>query len=180
LEGFLFPDTYDLSRNINVDDFIKTILDRFEEQVTPEIRQGFSRQGLNLEEGITLASIIQREAMVDEELPIIASVFYNRLGKGMKLDSDPTVQYALGYDKTNKTWWTNPLSLDDLKVDDQYNTYLNKGLPPGPIDSPGIAALKAVAFPASTPYYYFRAACDNSGRHVFSETFDEHLNKACP
>jgi UPF0755 protein len=180
LEGYLFPDKYDLSRKISLDDFIKTVLDRFEEQVTPDIRQGFSRQGLTLPEGITLASIIQREAVVEDEMPIIASVFYNRLEKGMKLDSDPTVQYALGYNTQHKTWWTNPLSLDDLKIDDAYNTYVNKGLPPTPIDSPGIAALKAAAFPASTPYFYFRAACDNSGRHVFSETFDEHLNKACP
>ena len=180
LEGFMFPDAYDLSRKISVDDFIKTVLDRFEEQVTPEIRQGFSHQGLSLYEGITLASMVQREAMVDDEMPIIASVFYNRLAKDMKLDSDPTVQYALGFDTQNNTWWTNPLSLDDLKVDNPYNTYVNKGLPPGPIDNPGIAALKAVAFPASTPYFYFRAACDNSGRHVFSETFEEQLNKACP
>lgn len=180
LEGFMFPDAYVFSRKTTVDDFIRTILDRFEEQVTPDIRQGFERQGLSLFQGITLASIVEREAMKEDEMPIIASVFYNRLAKGMKLDSDPTVQYALGFDSTHNTWWTNPLSLDDLKVDDAYNTYTNNGLPPGPIASPGITALKAVAFPASTPYYYFRAACDNSGRHVFSETFDEHLNNACP
>jgi UPF0755 protein len=180
LEGYMFPDAYVLSRKINQDDFIKIILDRFEEQVTSDIRQGFSHQGLSLHEGITLASIVQKEAMREEEMPIIASVFYNRLAKGMKLDSDPTVQYALGYNAQDKTWWTNPLSLDDLKVDSRYNTYMNAGLPPGPIANPGLAALKAVAFPASTPYYYFRSACDNSGRHVFSETFDEHLNKACP
>lgn len=180
LEGFMLPDAYVLSRKISVADFIRTVLDRFEQQVTPDIRQGFKRQGLSLIQGITLASMVEREAMQEDEMPIIASVFYNRLAKGMKLDSDPTVQYALGFDSTHNTWWTNPLSLDDLKVDDVYNTYTNTGLPPGPIDSPGISALKAVAFPASTPYYYFRAACDNSGRHVFSETFDEQLNNACP
>ncbi len=180
LEGFMFPDAYLLSRKIGVDDLIRTVLDRFEEQVTPEIRQGFERQGLSLIQGVTLASMVQREAVQEDEMPIIASVFYNRLAKGMKLDSDPTVQYALGFDTTRNTWWTNPLSLDDLKVDNAYNTYTNTGLPPGPIASPGIPALQAVAFPASTPYYYFRAACDNSGRHVFSETFDQHVNKACP
>ena len=180
LEGFIFPDKYILSRKITVEDFIRTILDRFDNKTTQDIRKGFTRQGLNLLEGITLASIVEREAMQDDEMPIIASVFYNRLAAEMNLDTDPTVQYALGYDAKHTTWWTNPLSLDDLKVDSPYNTYLNKGLPPGPIANPGLAALKAVAFPASTPYYYFRAACDNSGHHVFSETFEEHLKKACP
>lgn len=180
LEGYLFPGEYVVSRQISVDDLIMTILDRFEAEVTPDIREGFARQGLTLHEGITLASIVQREAMQEEEMPTIASVFYNRLAKGMKLDSDPTVQYALGFDSVKKTWWTNPLSLDDLKLDDAYNTYANAGLPPGPIDAPSLAALKAAAFPASTSYFYFRATCDNSGKHVFSKTFDEHLNKACP
>jgi UPF0755 protein len=180
LEGFMFPDAYVLSRNISVEDFIQTILDRFEEKTTKDIRKGFTRQGLSLLEGITLASIVQKEAMHEDEMPTIASVFYNRLAANMKLDTDPTVQYALGYDTQHKTWWTNPLSLDDLKVDSPYNTYLNKGLPRGPIANPGLAALKAVAFPASTAYYYFRAACDNSGYHVFSETYNEHLKKACP
>jgi UPF0755 protein len=180
LEGFMFPDAYVLPRTITADEFIQTALDRFEDQVNPDIRQGFTRQGLNLYEGVTLASMVEREAMQEEEMPIIASVFFNRLAKGMKLDSDPTVQYALGYDSKHETWWTNPLSLDDLNIDNDYNTYLHKGLPPGPISTPGLAALKAVAFPASTPYYYFRAACDNSGHHVFAETFDEQLNNACP
>jgi UPF0755 protein len=180
LEGFMFPDAYVLSRKITVDDFIRTVLDRFEDELTPDIRQGFSRQGLSLYQGVILASIVEKEAMKEDEMPIIASVFYNRLSKGMKLDSDPTVQYALGFDATHNSWWTNPLSLNDLKVNNPYNTYTNDGLPPGPIANPSLPALKAVAFPASTPYYYFRAACDNSGRHVFSKTFDEQLNNACP
>ena len=111
-------------------------------------------------------------------MPRIASVFLNRRAIGMKLDSDPTVQYALGFN--NDTWWTNPLSLADLQVDSPYNTYLNPGLPPGPICNPGLAALKAVAFPEQTPYFYFRAACDHSGRHLFAETFEQHKSNACP
>ena len=113
-------------------------------------------------------------------MPLIASVFINRLNAGLKLDSDPTVQYALGYNSEDKSWWTNPLSLTDLKIDSPYNTYLYAGLPPGPIASPDLSALRAVAFPAQTPYYYFRAACDGSGKHEFSETFQEHLSKECP
>jgi UPF0755 protein len=152
----------------------------FENQVNSELRGGFSTQGLDLCQAVVLASIVQREAMVEEEMPIIASVFFNRLNSGAVLASDPTVQYALGYNQSQGTWWTNPLSLEDLQVDSPYNTYIYAGLPPGPISNPGLAALKAVAFPAQTPYYYFRAACDGSGRHLFSETFDEHLANECP
>jgi UPF0755 protein len=108
----------------------------------------------------------------------IASVFYNRMAAGMKLDSDPTVQYALGFNDRKNTWWTNPLTSTD--VDSPYNTYLYPGLPPGPIDNPGLEALQAVANPQSTPYYYFRAACDGSGRHNFARTYQEHLKNACP
>jgi UPF0755 protein len=144
------------------------------------MRTGFQRQGLNVYRAVILASIVSREAIIEDEMPMIASVFYNRLASGGKLDSDPTVQYALGYNQEQKTWWTNPLSLADLEIDSRYNTYKYPGLPPGPIANPGLEALKAVAFPAQTPYYYFRAACDGSGRHLFAETFEEHLGNACP
>jgi UPF0755 protein len=98
----------------------------------------------------------------------------------MKLETDPTVQYAVGYNAAQNSWWTNPLTRADLEVVSPYNTYINPGLPPTPIANPGIPALQAVAYPAQTPYYYFRATCDGSGRHNFSETFQEHLDKACP
>ena len=159
---------------------ISAALRAFDSQVTNEMRQAFSRQGLDLYEAVTLASIVQRESMVADEQPIIASVFYNRLNNGMRLESDPTVQYALGYNDNQKTWWTNPLSLDDLNANSPYNTYVHTGLPPGPIDMPGISALRAVAYPAQTPYLFFRAKCDGSGRHNFSTTFDEHLQNECP
>lgn len=180
VEGFLFPDDYRFDRNVNVDEVIATLLRHFDEQVPQDLRDAFQRQGLTLEEAVTLASIVQKEAVVPEEQPIIASVFYNRMQKGMKLDSDPTVQYALGYDSVKKTWWKNPLSSSDLKVNSPYNTYVNTGLPPGPISNPGISALQAVAYPAQTPYYYFRARCDGSGKHAFSATYEEQLNNACP
>ena len=90
------------------------------------------------------------------------------------------MQYALGFNQAKATWWTNPLSLDDLKTDSPYNTYLYPGLPPGPISNPGLDALRAVAFPDESAYYYFRAACDHSGTHSFSQTFEEHVSKACP
>jgi UPF0755 protein len=98
----------------------------------------------------------------------------------MKLDADTTVQYALGWNEGSGSWWKSPLSLDDLQVDSPYNTYLAAGLPPGPIANPGSAALQALAFPAETSYYYFRAACDGSGRHTFARTFEEQVANACP
>ena len=126
-----------------------------------------------------LASIVEREAVKDEEKPLIASVYLNRLKIGMKLDADPTVQYALGFDFTNGTWWKNPLSLNDLQFDSPFNTYIYAGLPPAPIANPGLNSLQAVAFPAETPYYFFRAKCDGSGFHFFSETFEEHVANGC-
>jgi len=180
LEGFLFPDTYQFRRDVPVNEFINTILENFNQKLTTDIQQGYNRQGLTTYEGVILASIVERESVVSEEMPLIASVFLNRLAIDMKLDSDPTVQYAIGYNQAQNTWWTNPLSLDDLQVDSPYNTYRYLGFPPGPIANPSLDALKAVAFPAQTPYYYFRAACDNSGRHLFAETFREHVGNECP
>lgn len=180
LEGFLFPGEYRLSRDLTVNDFLMTLLDQFQAQITPDLRQGFERQGLSLHQAVLLASIVEREAVVAGEMPMIASVYLNRVAAGMKLDADPTVQYAIGWDKPSQSWWTSPLSLDDLEVDSPYNTYKNQGMPPGPIASPGIQALQAMAFPAQTPYFYFRAACDGSGLHTFARTFEEQVGNACP
>jgi UPF0755 protein len=179
MEGFFFPDTYLVSRNSTLDQMLQIILENFDLHVTDEIKQGFTRQGLTLLQGVTLASIVQKEAVVEDEQPIIASVFLNRLNNNMKLDSDPTVQYALGYNAIQKTWWTNPLSSADLQTDSPYNTYVYPGLPPGPISNPGLSALQAVAFPAETPYFYFRAKCDGSGKHNFAATLEEQLQNAC-
>jgi len=180
LEGYLFPGSYSVPRETTLDELLPQVLMNFEAQISNEMKTGFSEQGLDLCQAVALASIIQREAIVDEEMPKIASVFYNRLNSGSVLASDPTVQYALGYNQDQRTWWTNPLTLDDLQVDSPYNTYIFSGLPPGPISNPGLSALQAVAFPAQTPYFYFRAACDGSGRHQFAETFDEHVANECP
>jgi len=180
LEGFLYPGSYRVARQTNAIELIQILLEQFAAQVTPEINDGFERQGLNVFEAVILASIVEREAIVSEEMPMIASVFLNRQAIGMPLEADSTVQYARGYNHDQNTWWTNPLSLGDLQIDSPYNTYLYPGLPPGPIANPESRALRAVAFPAQSPYYYFRAICDDSGRHTFSETFEEHLGKDCP
>jgi UPF0755 protein len=179
-EGFLYPDTYILPRVAKVDELIQTLVRNFELHLSVDLQEGIGRQQLSVYQGVILASIIQREAVRAEEAPTIASVYLNRLKSGMRLDADPTVQYALGYNAEQGTWWTNPLSLENLKHASAYNTYLNDGLPPAPIDNPGLEALRAVASPADTPYYYFNARCDGSGYHAFAQTFEEHLRNLCP
>jgi UPF0755 protein len=176
-EGFLYPDTYILPRETNAEQLVEALVRNFALHLTNDLRAGFEQQGLTVYQAVTLASIVEREAVIDEEKPLIASVFLNRLALGMKLDSDPTVQYALGYEQD---WWPNPLSLADLEFDSPFNTYKYAGLPPAPIANPGRSALRAVAFPADTPYFYFRARCDGSGYHVFAETFEEHIANGCP
>jgi UPF0755 protein len=181
VEGFLFPDSYIFSRTISsAEEMIADMLRNFSAHLTPDLRDRFERQGLTVYQAVTLASMVEREAVQDEEQALIASVYLNRYKIGMKLDADPTVQYAIGYNFLQQTWWTNPLSLLDLQVNSVYNTYKYEGLPPTPIANPGLAALRAVAFPEETPYLFFRARCDGSGFHEFSETFDEHLQNACP
>ena len=181
VEGFLYPDSYIFSRSISsAEEMLAEMLRSFSAHLTPDLRNGFERQGLTVYQAVTLASMVEREAVQDDEQTLIASVYLNRFKMGMKLDADPTVQYAIGYNILQRTWWTNPLSLLDLEINSVYNTYIYEGLPPTPIANPSAGALRAVAFPAETPYLFFRAKCDGSGFHEFTETFDEHLQNACP
>lgn len=180
VEGFLYPDTYILSRTTSAQTLIEIFVRNFAQHLTPDLRNGFQKQGLTIYQAVTLASIVEREAVHNEEKPMIASVYLNRLKMGMKLEADPTTQYALGFNALQNTWWTNPLSAFDLQINSPFNTYVYDGLPPTPISNPGLASLQAVAFPAETGYYYFRAKCDGSGYHAFSKTFEEHVQNACP
>ena len=179
-EGFLFPDSYIVPRGVTADVLVNGFLRNFGLHLSSDLKNGFEKQGLNVYQAVTLASLVEREAVHEEEMPMIASVYLNRLKQNMKLDADPTVQYALGYNVLLNNWWTSPLTLVDLQVNSPYNTYLNLGLPPTPIANPSTSALQAVAFPAESNYLYFRARCDGSGYHEFSETFDEHLANGCP
>jgi len=173
LEGFLFPDTYQFAVNISTTAVIDTMLRNFDQRVTIEMRQQALAAGLDLFEALALASIVEREAVVPEERPIIASVYLNRLRRGMHLEADPTVQYAKGYDPQTGRWWPQ-LSLDELRtVDSPFNTFIHPGLPPGPICSPGLASIEAVLNPADTTFLFFHAKGD--GSHAFAETFEEHL-----
>lgn len=180
VEGFLYPDSYIFSRQVSsAEEMIYEMVRSFSAHLSPDLTSGFERQGLTVYQAVTLASVVEREAVQEEEQPLIAAVYLNRLKMGMKLDADPTVQYAIGYNFLQQSWWTNPLTLLDLQVNSVYNTYIYEGLPPTPIANPSLGALRAVASPAETTYIFFRAKCDGSGFHEFSETFDEHLQNAC-
>jgi UPF0755 protein len=178
-EGFLFPDMYILPRTTNAQELVDILMRRFDQSLTAEMRSHFADHNLSIFQAVTMASILQREVVMEDEQALVASVFYNRLDADMYLQTDPTIQYALGFDVSSGSWWRAPLSLDDLKIDSPYNTYTHLGLPPGPIASPAFRALYAVAFPVDSHYVFFRARCDHSSRHAFAETFEEHLANAC-
>lgn len=169
LEGYLFPDTYTISKGMKVEKVLDMMLKKFN-QVYDELPA--KTEQFSLPEAVTLASIVEGEAVVDKERPLIASVFYNRLKIKMRLQSDATIQYL--FDERKKR-----VLLKDLDIESSYNTYQNSGLPPGPIGSPGEASLRAVMQPAETNYLYFVAKKDGSGEHLFSKTLAEHnRNKA--
>mgnify|MGYP000024876147 CR=1 FL=1 len=180
LEGFLFPETYRLPEEVSAQDVVARMLTTFDQRVTPDLRQAAADHGLTVYEMVTLASIVEREAVLAEERPLIAGVFLNRLESGWPLGADPTVQYGLGYDESTGTWWRklyfDLLGVSSLaEVDHPYNTYRHVGLPPGPICSPGLASLQAAADPTETSYFYFVANCHtNDGSHLFAVTEEEH------
>ncbi len=174
LEGYLMPETYHVPRDYTAAQFIGLMLDTFGERFTPEMRQAAAADGHTIFQVVTMASIVEREAQLADERALIAGVYWNRITEGMYLQATPTVQYALGYQVEAQQWWKTPISMEELtKTISTYNTYLNPGLPPGPICNPGIAALEATVYSAETEYLFFHAKWD--GSHVFSKTYDEHL-----
>jgi len=174
VEGYLFPETYRIPVDYDAAQILDLLLFTFGERFTAEMRQAAADSGMTVHQVVTLASIVEREAVVAEERPIIASVYLNRLEQGMYLQSDPTAQYALGYQEDTGQWWKIPMSLEeDVQVDSPYNTYMYPNLPPGPICSPGLASIQAVLEPAETPYLFFFSKFD--GSHAFAETYEEHL-----
>lgn len=167
VEGFLFPDTYQVADTQTAQDVFMVMIEQFDRQFTPEMRERAKTLNLTIREVVILASLVEREAQVDEDRPIIAQVFINRIREEMPLQSCATVQYILGTPKVD-------LSIQDTEIESPYNTYQHMGLPPGPISNPGIASIKAVLFSEPTEYLYFVA--DKDGKHHFSKTYDEHLN----
>jgi len=165
VEGYLFPNTYRFAKGTTAETVVEMMLDEFNRQWNETLAEETRRLGRTRHEVVTLASVIEMEAQSESERPLIGSVFHNRLARNWPLQADPTVLYALG----------NPerlLTRADLKVDSPYNTYLHKGLPPGPIGNPGIASLMAALRPEKTDYLYFVAI--GNGKHHFSKTLAEH------
>jgi UPF0755 protein len=164
LEGYLFPDTYNFQADTDPTEIITSMLTNFDAKITAEMRARASEMGLTLNQVLIFASLVEREAQLSEERPIIADIYLTRYAEGWRLDADPTVQYVIG---GPGDWWPE-LGGDDLNVDSPYNMYLYTGLPPGPIANPGYSSINSVLFPADTPYYFFVALPDGSGAHLFA------------
>lgn len=177
LEGFLFPNSYQLPAQVTPP-MLRDILTReFRLQVGEQAAMTAGSQGRSLFDVVRLASIVQREAVRVDEMPLIASAYQNRLDIGMKMDADPTVQYAIGF--RGGSWWPQITQADYASAPGPFNTYIFTGLPPGAIGNPGLSAINAALSPQQSPYFYFRARCDGSGYHSFAVTFEEHLANAC-
>lgn len=172
-EGHMFPDTYLFNKDATAETVASTLKNTFDQRYTSEVQAQIKAKGLTAEQGIILASLVEREARTPEVKKNVASIMLKRLKIGMGLNIDATIQYALGYQADEKSWWKRHLTYDDLKIDSPYNTYLHAGLPPTAIANPGLASLQAVAAAdANTPYlYYFH---DSQGNTYYARTLDEH------
>ena len=167
LEGYLFPDTYEIYKETSAEAIVDKLLSRFNNIFTKEYKNRAKELNMTIDQVVTLASIIEREAKLDSERKTISAVFHNRLKKKMLLQSCATVQYILKEQKEELTY-------KDLEIESPYNTYKHIGLPPGPIASPGLKAIEAALYPENTDYLYFFTKDDSS--HVFSRTYNEHIS----
>lgn len=165
LEGYLYPDTYLLRPDATAEQVVSVLLDTFEQKAGPALRAAAATRKVPIYDLVKLASIVEREARDRKESPLIAGLYQHRLDISMKLDADPTIQYAKG------TW--GELTLEDLRLVSPYNTYLNAGLPPTPICNPGLAALQAAAQPEKTDFLFFVAKSDGTADHAFAKTIEE-------
>ncbi|WP_036723261.1 endolytic transglycosylase MltG [Paenibacillus forsythiae] len=170
LEGYLFPETYELVKGSTPQQIVEKMMEELEKRLDSVSgwQAKLKARGLTLHELLTVASLVEREVVVDSERPLVAGVIYNRLDKGQKLEIDATVQYLLPQPKER-------LLYKDLEVKSPYNTYRNTGLPPGPICSPGLASIKAALEPEASDYYYYVTKKDGSHAHLFAKTYKEHL-----
>jgi UPF0755 protein len=168
LEGYLYPETYALPRKTPASQLVRSMVDRFRAVYDDTMRQQASTQGLTTRQVLTLASLIEKETAKAEERPLVAAVYRNRMMRGMGMQADPTVVYALM--KAGK--YDGNIRREDLSFNSPYNTYRYPGLPPGPIAAPGRGSIEAALAPADVPYLYFVSR--NDGSHVFAETLKEH------
>lgn len=171
LEGFLAPDTHVFTRSLGARGIVSALVNAFERSLPEGFEERARALGRTPLEAITLASLVEKETAVPSERALVSAVYHARLRIGMPLQCDPTTVYAL----RRRGLWTGTLTREGLALDDPYNTYTRGGLPPGPIASPGAAALEAAVAPADVPWLYFVAVGDGSGAHRFARTYDEHL-----
>ncbi len=165
-EGFLFPETYAVESDVEIDEILKLMAGTLDDRLTPEMRKNAEKMGLSIYDLITLASLVEREVRFPEDRPIVAQVLLKRLKLNMPLQTDATLQYLMDTPKEE-------VSIEDTRIDSPYNTYQHIGLPPGPIANPGMAAITAVLHPSETEYLYFVA--DRRGHNHYSQTYEEHL-----
>lgn len=172
-EGYLFPDTYLIPKEATVDMAIQILTDNFNKKYTEDLKNKARENGLTDEQVLIFASLVEREARYDNDRKLVASIIYKRYKNDWPLQIDATVQYALGYQPVERTWWKKNLTVDDLAIESPYNTYKNKGLPPTPIGNPGLSSIKAVVnADVSTPFWYYIS--DKNGTMRYAKTLEEH------
>lgn len=169
-EGYLFPDTYLIPKDADINLILALFKNNFDKKY--DSVSASKSTSLTKEQTIIIASMVEREAKTTEDRPMVASVIINRFDIGMKLDIDATIQYAIGYDRQENKWWKKNLTLDDLSVKSDYNTYKNAGLPPAPISNPGVSAIKAALNPKSTDYLFYMT--DKNGITHYAKTIEGH------
>lgn len=172
-EGYMFPDTYRLPQKIRGTEIAKIMRDNFNQRFDKTLQDQLARTGFSQQQLIILASLVEREVKFDQDRPIVAGILLSRWQKYLPLEVDATVQYALGFDKEERTYWRIKLTTDDLRVNSLYNTRRFVGFPPGPICSPGLASIKAVLNPKKTNYLYYLS--DQSGKIYYAKTLEEHI-----
>jgi UPF0755 protein len=171
-EGYMFPDTYRIPRDATAGAIVNMFRTTFDEKITDTMRSAIIKRGLTMDQVITLASIVEREGRTDEDKPMIAGILLKRLKANWPLQVDATLQYALGYQSNEKTWWKKVLSEEDRVVKSPYNTYANPGLPPGPICNPGLSSITAVMYPKDSEYWYYLH--DPAGGVHYGRSIEEH------
>lgn len=172
-EGYLFPDTYRIYKDSSAEEIVKKMRENFDKKLAPDLRQEISRQKKTIPEIITMASLIEKEVVSDEDRAVVSGILWKRLNAGIALQVDATIVYLKRQATSDKQQENTPkISIADTKIDSPYNTYLNRGLPIGPIANPGISAIKAAIFPKKSPYLYYLSTPD--GRTIFSRTLEGH------
>lgn len=172
IEGYLFPDTYLVPTSADVAQVLALFKANYNRKITNEMKLRAKQLNFSMDEVLTLASVVEREARHLEDKKKVAAVFVNRLKEGMPLQADATVQYVLGYSEEEKTWWRKNISTEDLAINSPFNTYKNPGMPPAPISNPGLDAINGVLYAADVPYLYYIS--DKKGSMHYANTLDEH------